>query len=195
MWMSNPPLTQYMAAGVRLSSSGWLGLHSTAELAKSHQPGRWLRAVESATDASRESRRLVRGELETDEAVATGSRQIKSMKALDEAEYRNASFLRMDGSSEPIRLQGPDAVLMLYSSGSEVSRSTLSVARVETATGILSWSVDTGLDRFTLQQILPAPGSTVFVGTRLPVPDQVSEPLVVILDHATGKLVTHSLWR
>ena len=44
-------------------------------------------------------------------------------------------------------------------------------------------------------EILPGETSFAFVGTRPPVPDQLSEPLLVIVDNATGRAITHSLWR
>jgi hypothetical protein len=85
---------------------------------------------------------------------------------------------------------------MLHTSGDGANaQSTLLAARVDIATGKLLWSKDTGIHRFKLDQILPAADSTAFVGTRPPVPDQVSEPLLVILDHASGELVVHSLWQ
>jgi hypothetical protein len=90
----------------------------------------------------------------------------------------------------------PDSVLMLHTSGDGVSaQSTLLIARVELQSGRLLWSTDTGLDRFKLEQILPGERRTAFVGTRPPVPNKVSEPLIVILDHATGELAKHSLWK
>ena len=46
-----------------------------------------------------------------------------------------------------------------------------------------------------MQQILPGTNSMVFVGKRPPVPDKVSEPLVVVVENPTGKVETHSLWR
>jgi hypothetical protein len=68
------------------------------------------------------------------------------------------------------------------------------MSRVDTQ-GRIIWKVDTGIDRFKLSQILPGDAATAFVGTRLPVPDKVPEPLLVIVEHATGALVSHSLWQ
>ena len=138
----------------------------------------------------------MRGEFEEDSSSDGAHWRIRSMTPISETEYRNASFLRLNEKSEPLRLSGPDSVLMLYSSGDGVSpQSTLSVARVEVPSDRLLWTSDTGLDRFKLEQILPGEERTVFRGTRPPVPDKVSEPLLVILDHATGQLTTHSLWQ
>jgi hypothetical protein len=193
---SNPPLTHYMAAGLLTAPNAWLGVLSQSDLEGSYRPGRWLRAVEGASDSPREVRRLMRGEFEEDSSSDGAHWRIRSMTPISETEYRNASFLRLNEKSEPLRLSGPDSVLMLYSSGDGVSpQSTLSVARVEVPSDRLLWTSDTGLDRFKLEQILPGEERTVFRGTRPPVPDKVSEPLLVILDHATGQLTTHSLWQ
>jgi hypothetical protein len=193
---SNPPLTHYMAAGLLTAPNAWLGVLSQSDLEGSYRPGRWLRAVEGASDSPREVRRLMRGEFEEDSSSDGAHWRIRSMTPISETEYRNASFLRLNEKSEPLRLSGPDSVLMLYSSGDGVSpQSTLSVANVEVPSGRLLWTSDTGLDRFKLEQILPGEERTVFRGTRPPVPDKVSEPLLVILDHATGRLTTHSLWQ
>ncbi|MFZ5548185.1 MAG: hypothetical protein ACOZJX_05780 [Pseudomonadota bacterium] len=187
-----PPLTLNMAAGVQPTPQRWLGLHSRADLEGAFKPKRWVRAVESARDAQ-EMRRLVRGELEGHEGT-TGSRQIVSMAPVGEAEYLNAFFLRPNEKSPPLRPQNPDSVLMAHTSVPG-AKGTLVVTRVDVASGTLLWSRDTGIDRFKLQQILPGERSTVFVGPRVPVPGQIGEPLLVIVDHASGQAVTHSLWR
>lgn len=193
--LSDPPLTLYQAAGVHVPPAGWLGLHTTADLDSAWRPGRWIRAVESATDAPREARLLVRGEVEPDGETVPALR-IRAMTAIADAHYHNASFLRVGQKAGPVRVADPDSVLMIYASGNGVGAdTTLRVARVEIATGALLWDQDTGVHRFALSQILPGDASTAFVGTRPPVPGKVSEPLIVLLDHATGRIATHSLWR
>jgi hypothetical protein len=71
---------------------------------------------------------------------------------------------------------------------------TLVVARTDDGGDVL-WRTDTGIDRFTLQQILPGATTTAFVGTRPREPDRVPEPLLVLVDHATGARTEHTLWR
>jgi hypothetical protein len=71
---------------------------------------------------------------------------------------------------------------------------TLVVSRVDLEGRIL-WSSDTGLDRFLLQQILPATDAFAFVGNPPAVEGKLSEPMVVLVDNVTGKLTRHSLWR
>lgn len=191
--LSPPSLGHYMAAGVRVAPRQWLGVYSASEMAQGAKPGRWLRPVESARDA-REPRRLVRGELDPGGAAPTGSQRIVAMTPLGHAEYQNAAFLRADDKAEPLRLHNPDSVLMLHTVGDALPGGTLAVSRVG-IDGQLLWTTDTALHRFKLQQVLPGAHSTAFVGTRPPVPDQVSEPLLVIVDHASGRAITQSLWR
>ena len=64
-------------------------------------------------------------------------------------------------------------------------------ARVDSS-GAVGWSLDTGIG--TLLQVLPDPATPAFIGERPRIPDQLSEPILVIIDAATGKLTTHSLW-
>ncbi len=163
--LSNPPLSLYMAAGLRTASDSWLGLHSQADLDGTYRPHRWLGPVESASDTPSERRRLVRGELGEETSDGRGGKvsRIRAMTPIGESAYRNASFLRLSEKSEPLRLNGPDSVLMLHSSGDGTGTgSTLLVSRVETASGRLLWTHDTKLHRFKLEQILPAEESTLW---------------------------------
>jgi hypothetical protein len=111
-----------------------------------------------------------------------------------ESEYLDAAFLRASNTSPPIRLDDPPGALMLYTS-MPGPQGTAVVARVDDTGRKVLWSVDTGISRFGLQQILPGAKTTAFVGTRPAVPDKVSEPLLAIVEHQSGKLATHSLWQ
>lgn len=68
------------------------------------------------------------------------------------------------------------------------------VARVD-LDGTERWNVDTGIERFGLQQILPGMEVCALVGTRPSVPDKLSEPLLSVVYNATGAVKTCSLWR
>ncbi len=194
--LSAPPLSTYMAAGLRVSDTAWLGLQSEADLAGEYRAGKWLRAVESATDTPREARTLMRGTLDPEASTGGNHRRIVAMTPIATTTYRNASFLRLTETSEPLRLAGPNSLLMLHTSGDGTgASSTLLVSRVDVTSGQVLWTRDTGLHRFLLQQVLPSERSTVFVGTRPPIPDKLSEPLIVSLDHTSGEITTLSLWR
>lgn len=71
---------------------------------------------------------------------------------------------------------------------------TVVVSRKD-AQGKVLWSTNTNLDRFTLKQILPGPQVIALIGERPPIPDKLSEPLLVLVDVNTGRLTSHSLWR
>lgn len=180
----------HLAAGVLIAPGAWLGLHSPAELAGAFTPGRWIRPVESA-GAERVARRLAKAVLE---ASSDGARhRVRTIAPLGDTEFLEAAFLRMNDKSEPLRLENPDSALMIHTAAPG-STGTLVVSRVDYQ-GNLLWSTDTGLDRFRLKQILPGDGVLAFIGERPPIPDKLSEPLIVLVESKTGKLTSHSLWR
>jgi hypothetical protein len=179
-----------LAAGFLTGANTWLGLHSEAELARDYRSGKYVRRVVAAENR-REDRRFQRGTLEPDSSGKY--HRIESMVAIRDESFSNAGFLRLASDTEPLRLHDPDGALMVYTRGLG-QFGTLTMARVD-EDGHVLWQTDTGIDRFTVQQILPGAQSTAFVGTRPREPDRVPEPLLVIVDHATGHKVTHTLWR
>ncbi len=182
--------TDHLAAGSLTTRGTWLGLHSAEDLQGEYKVGKHVRTVEAAEDA-KQLRRLYSA---TVEPSSDGAHlRILGMEPLSDAEYLNAAFLRMEPTALPIPVSDPDGVLMVYTSKPGLG-GTLVVARVD-LDGTVRWSVDTGIERFGLQQILPGMEQCAFVGTRPPVPDKLSEPLVVLVDNATGERITHSLWR
>jgi len=187
-----PPKPEtYLAAGLLTGPLTWLGLHAEPEAARDFKPGGWLKPVVQA-DPARQLRRFYRGSLAADPAVP-GRLRIESMQPLSAATYFSAAFLRPSSSAVPLRLADPAGSIMVFTSAPGLEGTTV-VARVDDGGQVL-WQVDTGIDRFKLEQILLGENSAVFVGTRPPVPDKVSEPLLVIVDYATGKAATHSLWQ
>jgi hypothetical protein len=188
-FMRRSPADHY-AAGYLAAPDVWIGLHAASEIEGAYRPGRWIRPEESADDAA-QPRRLYRAELEPS---SDGARhRIRAIAPVGEAAFLNAAFLRLHEKDEPLRRADPDSALMVHTSAPGL-RGTLVVSRV-TPQGEMVWSVDTGLDRFKLQQILPGSETFAFVGTRLPIPDRLSEPLVVLVDADTGEMKSHSLWR
>lgn len=187
---SFPPKPEHhLAAVLMTSATTWLGLHSDTEVARDFQPRQWLRPVVRAHNAP-QPRRFHLGQVEPDTTVGTA--RIVGIRVADETSYLNAAFLRPGDTAPPIRLDQPSGALMLFTAPGV--RGTAIVARVDDR-GQLLWRTDTGIDRFKLEQILPGPDATAFVGTRPPLPDKVSEPLLVIVEHGSGKQVTHSLWQ
>jgi len=121
------------------------------------------------------------------------SRVESFLKTLAKDGYLNPSFVRSGPNTEPLRLSDPAGFLMVYTEKPGLG-ATLMVARV-TAEGKVIWKADTGIDRISLKQILPDKSFPAFVGTRPPVPDKVSEPLVVIINTQSGEISPRSLWR
>lgn len=185
-----PSVDQYLGAGFITGPGSWLGLHSPAELEREFAVKKFVRRVVRQEDA-KQMRRFHRGTL--DAPVDGKYHRILSMTPIGNEEYLNAAFLRLDDSSEPLRLSDPDGALMIFTSDPGL-KGTLSVARVDTDGNIL-WKVDTGVDRFNLQQILPGETSMAFVGTRPRVPAKVSEPLLVIVENGSGAARAISLWQ
>jgi hypothetical protein len=185
-----PAVDSYLSAGFITGPNTWLGLHSTAEAEREFAPKKLVQRVARQEDA-KQMRRFHRGEL--DAPVDDKYHRILTLEPINETEYLNAAFLRTDDASEPLRLSDPDGALMIHTSEPGL-KGTLMVARVDTM-GTILWKVDTGIDRFKLEQILPGKESFAFVGTRPAVPDKVSEPLLVIVGNANGAVATHSLWQ
>ncbi len=185
-----PKVEHHLGAGLLRSPTEWLGVHTEAEVAGGFRPTRFVKRVERA-DATKLPRRLYRGILDAD--AGGPYHRILSMTPLGNAQYVNAAFLRAHDTAEPIVLADPAGVLMLFNTDAGY-QSTVSIARVN-VDGTLVWAHDTGIDRFLLQQILTGDGSTVLIGPRPAVPNKVSEPLMVIVSHATGTLRVESLWR
>lgn len=185
-----PDAGRYLSAGFIAAPGQWLGLHTEEELRTAYAPGKFVRRVVAQED-SEQMRRLYRGTLEA--PVDDKYHRIVAMDPVNAAEYHNAAFLRMDDRSEPLRLSGPDGVLMIHTSVPGL-KGTAIISRVD-LDGAVRWTVDTALDRFKLEQILPGEETFAFVGTRIPVEGKVSEPLVVIMENATGRMTTHSLWQ
>lgn len=115
------------------------------------------------------------------------------LKPLVKNGYLEPSSIRSKPNTETLRLSDPDSFLMVYTAGPEMG-ATLIVARV-TAEGKVKWKADTGLERFSLQQILPDEHFPAFVGTRPPVLGKVSEPLLVIINNQSAAVSPRSLWR
>lgn len=186
----DPDVEHHLAAGMYTSPTRWFGLHSPAEAQRDLKLGLSRQRVMHAEHAQ-QLRRFHQAEVQPDDD--TGRHRILSVRPLGDEEYLNAALLRTHSSAEPLRLADPPGALMVYTSGRGLG-STLILARVD-LDGKVLWSTDTGIDRFSLLQILPGEGLTAFVGPRPSEPGRVPEPLLVIVEHEAGKPTTHSLWR
>jgi hypothetical protein len=185
----DPKPQDFLSSGVRPTPTEWLGVLSE-KAAGSHKPKSRLSRINRAGDA-KELRSLYRSQLGPE--LDRGNREILSQERVSAEEYLNAAFVRTGVDTDPIRLSSPDSFVMVYTSKPGLS-GTLMLARVD-ATGNVLWKTDTGLDRFKLSQILPDTRFLACIGTRLPVPDKVSEPILVVVDLHSGMASTVSLWQ
>lgn len=186
----DPGLQDFLASGVRPSPNEWLGLHSAKAAAGEYKPKARLSRLNRAEDA-KELRSFYRSQLGPE--VERGSREILSQERVSSDEYFNAAFVRAGAGADPLRLSGPDSFLMIYTSKPGLG-GTVMLARVDAAGKIL-WKADTGIERFKLSQILPDARFMAFIGTRPPVPDKLSEPILVVVDTRSGAASTVSLWQ
>jgi hypothetical protein len=105
--------------------------------------------------------------------------------------YPKAAIVLDPGASGPLRLANPDGMLVLYKSKQALyGRGMLS--RIDEA-GHAIWTTNTNLQ--DMEQILPGTHATAFIGKLAPQhKDEVRGPTLVIVNHATGEMSTHSLW-
>jgi hypothetical protein len=186
-----PPRPEsFLAAGLYTSPDTWLGLHSDTEIQREYQPDKRVRKIVNAENR-KETRRFFQGTL--DGETLASSQAILSMTPLQDDAYLNAALIRLNGDSEPFQLEDPPGAVMIYTSDPGL-QGVLVVAGIDFS-GHLLWQANTGIDRFSLQQILPGNESTAFIGTRPREEGQVPEPLLVIVHNSSGAMATHSLWQ
>ncbi len=185
-----PDVQDFLSVGVHTGPRHWLALLSPRQTEREFRVGTLLSPV-SAAESFKEMRRLHHAELGP--VQDRGRRPLQSLAAVSPDEFFNAAFVRSAESGEPLRIPGPDSFLMAYTARPGLG-ATLVVARVDSSGRVL-WRADTGIERFRLQQIMPGLPSVAFVGPRPAVPNQVSEPIVVVVNTQSGAVSTSSLWK
>lgn len=106
-------------------------------------------------------------------------------------QYKRPALIRESPGGKPLRLQGPESVLLTYRSTRGLY-GTMVLARV-TEDGRILWTVDTDLQ--DVEQILPGTETMAVIGKKLPkAPDEVRGPTLVIVNVETGAAHPHSLW-
>ncbi|MFO1054705.1 MAG: hypothetical protein U1F36_20985 [Planctomycetota bacterium] len=186
-----PPRPEhFLARGWFDDAGAWIGLLSASESARDYAPGKFVRRGSSMPE-TKETRRLLRAAVEPDDSGKF--QRLVSTQALGESEYLDGGLLRLSPDSEPQFLHDPDSLLVVATSAAG-PQGTLTLTRVDLSGKVL-WQTDTGIARFTAQQLLPGPTSTVIVGTQPRQPDRLPEPIVAIVDGASGGMVVRSLSR
>jgi hypothetical protein len=163
----------------------WIGVLSEEEAAGSFRDGTWLSSG-YPLERSREPRRFYTTAVFQGE---DGRPRIRKLVPLGGEGLLNAGFMRTKREGEALRLEG-DGFLLLWESKPHRA-GTMMAARVD-GTGKVLWTVDTGIG--DVRELLPDPASPALIGERPRIPDKVPEPILVVLDAASGRLVTHSLW-
>ncbi|MFO1502076.1 MAG: hypothetical protein U1G07_27505 [Verrucomicrobiota bacterium] len=188
-WMSQKNaenVTAWLSAGGLLTPADWFGALSADEVASRFRVGSSL-SRDFPVSSKDEPRQLYHGKIDPGENRA----RIAAMERISESTFRGASLLR-DATGPPIwRLSNPDSVLMLHRESPSLT-APLALVRM-TPDGKALWSASTGIDR--LNQVLPDNATVVLIGERPPVPNKVSEPILVLIDTTTGATDTVSLWR
>jgi hypothetical protein len=107
----------------------------------------------------------------------------------------SARFMRHDVADDlAAGVQIAPGASLAFQTSAPGAGGTVVVSRMD-AQGKVLWSTNTSLARFSLKQFLPGPEVIAFIGEHPPIPDKLSEPLIVLVDVKTGKQTTHSLWR
>ena len=103
---------------------------------------------------------------------------------------KRPALLLQTPDGAPQKLTNPDSLLLLHRS----SRPIFGTEQLSRATpdGKLLWTADTNLQ--DVDQIIPTPTHTVFIGREAPVkPDAFRPAVLVIIDNQTGSISTHPL--
>lgn len=106
-------------------------------------------------------------------------------------QYRTPGLVRATAASEPLRLTSPDGFLMASRTNAGM-QGTVTISRVNAA-GEPLWTTNTGIA--DLDQILPDAEHAAFTGKRPRIPGKVQEPVLAIINNATGVATIHSLWQ
>lgn len=174
----------WLAEGGRVGGNRWLGVHTPENVGDSFREG--FRAPPAASfERSAELRQLYTGALTVDGANSRlGVLQPTGVDSLF-----NGALVRSGLEGGLLELAGGDA-LMVHETNARRAGSVV-VSRVS-ASGNVAWSVDTGIGQ--LLGVLPDAAWPAFVGERPRIPDQVPEPILVIVDASNGRMKTFSLW-
>jgi hypothetical protein len=180
-----PKPESFLCQGGRLSPTEWIGVHAAPELARDFKP-RLSVPKEAAFEKARVARRLHRGQLETSGARTA----LVEMVPLSADDYVAGTLVRATRDGGPLQLTGPDSVLVVHRLGAGHTDPFV-VTRVD-RNGRPAWKAETGVGE--LDQVLPDAKVLSLIGRRPAVPDKVSEPLLVTIDLAAGRVATRSLW-
>ncbi len=175
------PLEQFRAQSVLLASGDWLFLANDDEVKADLKPGKRLYNDPATAKGTYKPRTL------HTVTVAPGViPSIGTVTRLVDREFRNGAFMRADKGGDVVRFSNPDGFLVVHDQGDPVHPS-IHLSRVNTD-GSIAWTADTKIGRLT--QVLPHDRLPAFVGE---LPQQLTEPLVAVVDLTSGTARTKSL--
>lgn len=175
-----------LCSGGLVSTSEWIAVATAADAKSDFKPGFSLPRDFTAGEKDH-VRQLYCGKADTSESRL----RIESSERLGTTEYRAATFLRTKPGGAILQTQNPDSLFLLHRKGKELS-APFTLTRLA-PDGKAIWDAATGIGR--LQQVLPGTDTIALIGDRPPVPNKVSEPILVLVNTTTGATNTVSLWR
>jgi hypothetical protein len=175
-----------LCSGGLVSTSEWIAIATAADAKSDFKPGFSLPRDFTAGEKDH-IRQLYRGKVDTSESRP----RIETSEQLSTNEYRAATFLRAKPGGAILQEENPDSLFLLHRTGKELF-APFTLTRLA-PDGNPIWNAATGIGR--LQQVLPGADSIALIGERPPVPNKVSEPILVLINTANGTINTVSLWR
>ena len=175
-----------LCSGGLISPGEWMAAVTDADAQGDFKPGFSLPRDFTAGEND-PVRQLYRGKADTSQSRP----RIESCERVGAADYRAGNFLRARPGGPVLQAGNPDSLFLLHRLGTELY-APFTLTRMS-PDGKPLWSAATGLGR--LQQALPGADTIALIGERPPMPDKVPEPVLVLVDAATGSTSTVSLWR
>ena len=175
-----------LCSGGWIATNAWIAVATPEEAESDWKPGFSLPREFNAGEKDRQ-RMLFGGTAEPSETRSP----ILTRQRLSATEYRQATFLRSHPRGKILRAENPDSVFLLSRVGTELF-APYTLTRLS-STGNAIWNAATGIGR--LEQVLPGTEVIALIGERSPIPNKVPEPILVLVNVATGGTNTVSLWR
>lgn len=175
-----------LSSGGLIAATEWIAVATPEDAKSDFKPGFSLPRDFTAGEKDR-NRQLYRGTADTSKVRPP----IQSSQRISETEYRQATLLRAEPGGTLLRATNPDSVFLLSRTGKELF-APFTLTRLA-PDGNAIWNSATGIAR--LAQVLPGADCIALIGERPPVPNKVPEPILVLVNPATGATNTVSLWR
>ncbi len=175
-----------LCSGGLVSTNEWIAVATAKDAANDFKAGFSLSRDFTAGEKDH-VRQLYCGKVDTSAARL----RIETSERLTATEYRAGTFLRAKPGGTILQSDNPDSLFLLHRVGTELF-APFTLTRLA-PDGSPIWDSATGIGR--LHQVLSGTDSIVLIGERPPIPNKVPEPVLVLINLATGATHTVSLWR